>query len=417
MNNTVEAPPVVVRAPIAPTPSANGELRERVQKLRLGGNDGAKKGLLRSVSWLPWVLCAMLAFAWGGIALRTYRNAPTKNEQANSNNAPTSVSATSTKAVEAGSVLLEVKGYLIPAQQIAVSPIDVGGRLIELNFVEGKKYPRGYVLARLDATNYQASLDEAKKSLLAAIQRRDAAKAKWDEQKPESVRPIEIKQIQAEIDESKAIELRARQELDRIGSFKGGGGISPKEFQQAQADLTTSKARTLRLQVTLEILEKGPRPERIAAVHADYDAADAEVAVAEARVRQAEWRVDNCEIRAPIEGTILSKKAEQWNLVNPMAFGGTSGSVCDMADLRDLEVDVEIAERDISKLKLGQPCRIRADAFPERTYDGKLDRIMPIANRSKSIVSVRVKVQLPKGEEPGSYLKPEMGAVVSFLPE
>jgi hypothetical protein len=67
-------------------------------------------------------------------------------------------------------------------------------------------------------------------------------------------------------------------------------------------------------------------------------------------------------------------------------------------------------------LKVGQPTRIRADAFPNRVYEGRLDRIMPIANRSKSIVNVRVKVKLPANEEPGTYLKPEMGAVVSFLP-
>ena len=87
-----------------------------------------------------------------------------------------------------------------------------------------------------------------------------------------------------------------------------------------------------------------------------------------------------------------------------------------MADLADLEVDLEIPERDISKLLVGQPCRIRADAFGDRPYAGQLDRIMPIANRAKSIVNVRVKVKLPAGEAPGTFLKPEMGAVVSFLP-
>jgi multidrug resistance efflux pump len=100
-----------------------------------------------------------------------------------------------------------------------------------------------------------------------------------------------------------------------------------------------------------------------------------------------------------------------------MAFSASTsggGAVCDMADLADLEVDLEIPEREISKLKVGQPCRVKADAFPDRTYDGVLDRIMPIANRAKSIVNVRVKVKL-KDEKPGTYLKPEMGAVVSFL--
>jgi multidrug resistance efflux pump len=140
------------------------------------------------------------------------------------------------------------------------------------------------------------------------------------------------------------------------------------------------------------------------------------VGAAEARLVQSKWRLDNCVIRAPITGTALSKKAELGNLVNPQAFAGGNGSVCEMADLADLEVELEIPERDIGKLKAGQPCRVRADAFSDRVYAGKLDRIMPIANRAKSIVNVRVKVQLPAGEVPGTYLKPEMGAVVSFLP-
>jgi HlyD family secretion protein len=98
-----------------------------------------------------------------------------------------------------------------------------------------------------------------------------------------------------------------------------------------------------------------------------------------------------------------------------MAFGAGTGSLCKMADLSDLEVDLEISEKDIAKLKPGQVCRVKAEVAPDRIYEGTLDRIMPIANRAKSIVNVRVKVKLPPGEEPGTILKPEMGARVSFL--
>ena len=83
--------------------------------------------------------------------------------------------------------------------------------------------------------------------------------------------------------------------------------------------------------------------------------------------------------------------------------------------IQNLEVDLEVPERDIAKLKVGQPCQIKADAFSDRAYTGRLDRIMPTANRAKSVVSVRVKVKLADGEVPGTFLKPEMGAVVNFL--
>jgi hypothetical protein len=85
-----------------------------------------------------------------------------------------------------------------------------------------------------------------------------------------------------------------------------------------------------------------------------------------------------------------------------------------MADLSDLEVDLEIQERDIAKVAVAMPCKISVDAYPDRFYTGRVDRLMPIALRSKAAIQVRVKVDMPK-EEVGQYLKPEMNARVTFL--
>ena len=128
---------------------------------------------------------------------------------------------------------------------------------------------------------------------------------------------------------------------------------------------------------------------------------------------KAQWRLDNCIIRAPISGTILKKNAEEGSLVNPIAMQGFY-SLCEMADLSDLEVDLTIQERDISKVFKGQKCKVRAEAFPDRVYEGYVSRLMPTADRAKGAIPVRVKVTVP-AEEEGVYLKPEMGALVSFL--
>lgn len=398
-----------------PADHANGELRNRVQQLRLDNQLGAKTGG-GGASWLPWMLCALLALTWAGVAVRSYRAAPRDSaavaEPTNSPGEKTTESTT-TPTVEGGTIQLEVKGYLVPAQQIAVSPIDVGGRLIELNFVEGTRYPEGYVLAKIDAQSYAAARDESAAMLTAAKQRREAAEQKLAEMT--NIRSAEIEQVKAQIAEADAQKVLAEADYERLTSI---AGTSRQERDKALADRRTTVARLDKLRADLEILVKG-RPAKIEAAKADVDAAKADVKAAEARLTQAEWRVRNCTIKAPITGTVLSKKAEMGNLVNPMAFSASTsggGAVCDMANLADLEADLEIPEREISKLKVGQPCRIRADAYPSRVYDGVLDRIMPIANRAKSIVNVRVKVRLPAGEEPGTYLKPEMGAVVSFLP-
>src|SRR5262249_13971519 len=115
-----------------------------------------------------------------------------------------------------------------------------------------------------------------------------------------------------------------------------------------------------------------------------------------------------------ISGTILTKKAEKGNIVNPIAFN-VAASLCDMADLSDLEVDMTIQERDIKSVRQGQKCRVRPEAFSDRIYEGQVSRLMPIADRAKGAIPVRVKLLNVPKEEEGVYLKPEMGVIVSFL--
>jgi multidrug resistance efflux pump len=408
-------PPRANRVP--PLPSANGELRDRVQKLRLGAG-GAKGSRGGGVTWLPWILCLALALTWAGVAMRTYRNAPKEGEVggvvAAGPSAGGTASGGSSKSAPAGTVQLVVKGYVIPSRQITVSPIDVGGKVIELNVVEGQLYKEGDTLAVLDPASYKAAVAEAMAAVAGAEQRLAAADSRRDAESPESVRKIELRQVSEELKEAKANEQRAKRDYDRFLGIRDPNSVAGREVQQAEGDYKAAAARVQRLEATLDILIAGPRPERMKALEADVLAAKADVTAAKARLTNAEWRLGNCTIKAPITGTVLTKKAELGNLVNPMAFSG-GGGVCDMADLSDPEIDLKIAERDISKLKVGQKCRIVPDAFQDREYEGQIDRIMPIANRADNTINLRVKVKLPAGETPGTYLKPDMGAVVTFL--
>jgi len=328
-----------------------------------------------------------------------------------------SAPGSSTGGAATGIAIAPVIGYLVPAQQIAVSPIDAGGQLIEHHFVEGKQYEKGTILAKIDPTNYLAAVEETKSLVSAAQSRLAGAEQRYKEILPVSVRQIEKDQVMEEKKESEITEKRAKQEYDRLKSISESSStaVAPRELQQAEADFFAAKARTRRLEAAYQILEIGPRQEKILAAKEDFNAALKDLDAAKARLSQSQWKVDNCTIRMPITGTVLSKKAELYSLVNPLAFGATSGSLCDIADLANLEVDLEIPEKDIGKIQERQPCRIVANAFPERTYDGELFRIMPIANRSRSVITVRVKVKLPAGEVQARYLKPEMGTVVTFL--
>src|SRR5262249_22709892 len=104
---------------------------------------------------------------------------------------------------------------------------------------------------------------------------------------------------------------------------------------------------------------------------------------------------------------------EEGNVINQLSLN-LKGSICDMADLSDIEVDLTIQERDVAKVYKGQRCRIRSEAFQDRIYNGFVSRLMPIGDRAKGAVPVRVKVDVPK-EEQGQYLKPDMGVIVSFF--
>jgi multidrug resistance efflux pump len=143
----------------------------------------------------------------------------------------------------------------------------------------------------------------------------------------------------------------------------------------------------------------------------DFAVAEAEVARARAEVEQAQRHLDATTIRAPLAGTILRKKTEVGNLVSQRAFDIPSG-ICEIADLRELEVTVDIPERDISRLTRGQACLIQLDAFPRTTYQGQVSRIMPVADRARGAIPVRVKIAVPARD---TQLRPEMRAVVKFL--
>ena len=174
---------------------------------------------------------------------------------------------------------------------------------------------------------------------------------------------------------------------------------------QAETQYVAQQKRVERARLALTLLRQGAREERI-------EIARAEVKQVEADLSRATWRLGNCTIHAPISGTILRKNAEEGNIVNSVAFNG-SYSICEMADLANLEVDLKILESDIRKIRVGQKCTITAEAWPGRVYEGVVDRLMPIADRAQGAVPTRVKVKIPSEEE-GVYLKPEMSAVVTF---
>lgn len=153
----------------------------------------------------------------------------------------------------------------------------------------------------------------------------------------------------------------------------------------------------------------------------NLDDARLAVATAEAQILQIQgarklietW-MDWCVIHSPVDGVVLEKLAKANELVSPQTFGGTRGpstSLLAVADLNDLQVEVDVNESALGKIGLGQKCKVSPEAYPELQFDGTVAEIAPEANRAKGTLQIKVQIL-----RPDRHLTPELSAKVDFLP-
>ena len=178
-----------------------------------------------------------------------------------------------------------------------------------------------------------------------------------------------------------------------------------------QADLNDAKNTFDRIK---ELFEKGlSSQQEYDQAEANYNRILASIEVAKAGVQVAEVALENTLIRAPFDGTVLTKNAEVGEIVAP--FGGSTTSktaVVTIADMKSLLVETDVSESNIEKIKEGRECEITLDAYPEKSYQGYVFKIVPTADRSKATVLVKVGFK-----NYDSRVLPEMSAKVSFLSE
>jgi HlyD family secretion protein len=123
--------------------------------------------------------------------------------------------------------------------------------------------------------------------------------------------------------------------------------------------------------------------------------------------------VDWCIIRSPINGVVLEKLVDPNELVVPQSFGGGRGpstALIAVADTKDLQVEIDLNEADLSKIALNQKCRVSPEAYLDKTYDGYVAEIAPEANRAKGTLQIKVQIL-----NPDKFLTPELSAKVEFL--
>ena len=312
------------------------------------------------------------------------------------------VTRASAQSSDVGGTVLSATGYIVAHHTINVNS-KVTGLLAWIGVEKGDKVKEGQVLVRLQDQEYRASYDQAKGTL-------DNARAYLDELEHGS-RPEEIQQAQHNLDEARATLVNDKLILDRTRQLSTAGVVSRQAMDDATAKFESDQQRVNSLEKASQLMKIGPRAEEIARARGS-------VAQAQGQFDYAKSQLDATVIRAPVSGTILDRTAEKGELITAQfasaAAGGPQGSVVSLADLNDLQVELDIAQADFARLGPKQKGIVTTDAYPNKEYQGEIAQISPEANRQKATVQVKVQVL-----DPNKYtdisLRPEMNATVKFL--
>ncbi len=315
-------------------------------------------------------------------------------------NAATPVETVQVKSPMAASatgdeVILTATGYIVAAHKIEVAS-KVNGRVAWIGVDKGDRVKAGQVLVRLEDDEYRAQVLE-QQGQLANLQ------AKLEEDLNGS-RPDEIAKARSDVSQSKADLLDAKSSLDRTSELVKEGVMAKQSLDDAQSKYDGDIAKVASLQRTLDLSVLGPRKEEIAQVRGQIEQA-------KGGLDYAQNQLDNTIIRAPIRGTILDRNVEKGEFITTGFVGdkGAKGYIVTMADLNDLQVELDISQNDFPKLGPKQKGVITTDAYPDRKYQGFVEQVSPEADRAKATVQVKVKVENPDG-----YLRPDMNATVAF---
>lgn len=292
-------------------------------------------------------------------------------------------------------VILTATGYIIAAHKIEVAS-KVNGRVAWIGVDKGDKVKAGQVLVRLEDDEYRAQVLE-QQGQLANLQ------AKLQEDLNGS-RPQEIAKARADVNQAKADLADSKASFDRTRDLVSQGVLSKQSLDDAQGKYDGDVAKVASLQHTLDLAVLGPRKEEI-------DQIRGQIEQARGALDYAQNQLDNTIIKAPVSGTILDRNVEKGEFITTGFVGdkGAKGYIVTMADLNDLQVELDINQNDFPKLGPSQKGIVTTDAYPDRKYQGAIEQVSPEADRAKATIQVKVQVL-----NPDDYLRPDMNATVAF---
>jgi HlyD family secretion protein len=354
----------------------------------------------------PWIIGLLATWLLGTATAITFafRSSTPKSDITNLTVAVASKNLT---------VQIKANGVVQAVRKTNLSPKEAG-RIAQLYVDEGDKVEQGKLLARMESEQFQAQVNQYQ----AAVAKAAAELA----QKRAGTRPEEIGEAQARvataqanIADAQAQLNRAQDELKRNQFLAQQGAISRNTLgdflskeRQAQANLEAQTAGLREQRQSLEKLRNGTRKEEIAQAEADLNQA-------KAQLLYYKTQLENTFIRAPFAGTITRRFAQKGDFVTPTTSasssdGATSASMAELSS--GLEVEAKVPEANMARIKPGQNVEIRADAYPDNVFQGRVRLIAPTAVKEDNVTFIRVKVDLQTGQD---LLKPGINVKLTFL--
>ena len=253
--------------------------------------------------------------------------------------------------------LLNATGYVVAQRKAAVAS-KATGRLEWLGVREGSRVKVGEVLARLESRDVAATMEQAAASI--------------------KVAQANLEQGQAEFSEAERNFNRSRELLAKNFVSQASHDAAVSRYEKARAGISGYQAS---------------------------------IAVAQANYHAAQVGVEQTLIRAPFAGVVLTKNANVGDVITPFSSAlGSQAAVVTMADMSTLEVEADVSESNLARIKPDQPCEIQLDALPEVRFRGRLLRMVPTVDRAKATVMAKIRFN-----ELDPRILPEMSAKVSFL--
>ena len=317
-----------------------------LSKLRI--NRGGATGVPAPRRRVPsWLIGAVIVAVLAAAYLVRSLNAPLAVEPATVSSAYPSLSF----------MQLNATGYVVAQRKAAVAS-KATGRLEWLGVREGSRVKQGEIIARLENRDVTAAMEQAAAGI--------------------KVAQANLEQGQAELNEAGRNFERSRDLLAKNFVSQAAHDTAAARFEKARAAISGNKAS---------------------------------IAVAQANHRAAQVAVEQTLIRAPFEGVVLTKNANVGDVITPFSSAlGSQAAVVTMADMSTLEVEADVSESNLGKVRLDQPCEIQLDALPDVRFRGRLLRLVPTVDRAKATVMAKIRF-----EQLDPRILPEMSAKVAFL--